>query len=119
MSEFFHTVVSSISSLTDLDVVLYWTLTLAVVMVGECYFVRFGTRSQRFYKRLFDRLHWLIAFGPFALCFALAYELDRRSGEATAIVFGFLSFFGTVHLLERYHQIVWKWLSRPQAEEQE
>lgn len=108
MSDLLATLGPAIRALSWVDAVFFWSLTLATVIGGECYFARYGTRGRRYYKRIFDRLHWLVAFGPFALFFVLASYLDGKSWEGTMIVLGILAFFATVHMLERVHEAAWR-----------
>lgn len=108
MSEVLDMIGASIRALSWRDAALYWALTLAVVIGGECYFARYGTRERLFYKRVFDALHWLVAFGPFALFFVVASYLDGKSWQGTMMVLGMLSFVATVHMLERVHAAAWR-----------
>lgn len=104
MTDLVGQIESSIRALTPVDALIYWALTLAAVIAGECYFARYGNRDRRFYKRIFDSLHWLVAFGPVVLFFAPASYLEGKSWRGTSMVLGFLGFFATVHILERFHE---------------
>ncbi|MEE4206382.1 MAG: hypothetical protein V2I39_08820 [Erythrobacter sp.] len=87
--------------------VFYWCLTLAFLVAAEMQFAMHGKRSRQFYQRLFDPLHYILAAGPFVACIVLSDRRDGQSFEGLFLALSLVSFFCTVMVLERLHDVLW------------
>lgn len=108
MIDWLREAILQLGSLGWKEGVFYWSLTLVLLISGEVYCAKRGRSTRGYYRRVFDPLHWMIAFGPFVLFFLFAFDRDGQEGEAIWILLAFLSFFGTVALLEKMHDLIWQ-----------